>query len=70
VGYRQAAQFAKTFRRHHGRPPSSFRREGRREARLAADGQSGGSASGEPPRHAAAQTDGQRPALSFGTASA
>jgi transcriptional regulator GlxA family with amidase domain len=32
VGYRQAAQFAKTFRRHHGRPPSSFRREGRREA--------------------------------------
>src|ERR671938_292268 len=31
VGYRQAAQFAKTFRRHHGRPPSTFRREGRRE---------------------------------------
>ena len=28
VGYRQAAQFAKTFRRHHGRPPSTFRREG------------------------------------------
>ena len=27
VGYRQAAQFAKTFRRHHGRPPSSFRGE-------------------------------------------
>jgi AraC family transcriptional regulator, regulatory protein of adaptative response / methylphosphotriester-DNA alkyltransferase methyltransferase len=27
VGYRQAAQFAKTFRRHHGRPPSSIRRE-------------------------------------------
>ena len=27
VGYRQAAQFAKTFRRHHGRPPSSVRRE-------------------------------------------
>src|SRR5436305_8838290 len=25
VGYRQAAQFAKTFRRHHGRPPSTFR---------------------------------------------
>jgi AraC family transcriptional regulator, regulatory protein of adaptative response / methylphosphotriester-DNA alkyltransferase methyltransferase len=25
VGYRQPAQFAKTFRRHHGRPPSSFR---------------------------------------------
>src|SRR5881392_4258097 len=32
VGYRQAAQFAKTFRRHHGRPPSSFRREGRGDA--------------------------------------
>ncbi|HEX8067067.1 MAG TPA: helix-turn-helix transcriptional regulator [Thermoleophilaceae bacterium] len=27
VGYRQAAQFAKTFRRHHGRAPSSVRRE-------------------------------------------
>lgn len=25
VGYRQAAQFAKTFRVHHGAPPSSFR---------------------------------------------
>lgn len=25
VGYRQAAQFAKAFRRHHGFPPSSFR---------------------------------------------
>jgi len=25
VGYRQAAQFAKAFRRHHGSPPSSFR---------------------------------------------
>jgi AraC family transcriptional regulator of adaptative response / methylphosphotriester-DNA alkyltransferase methyltransferase len=24
VGYRQPAQFAKTFRRHHGAPPSSF----------------------------------------------
>ena len=27
VGYRQAAQFAKVFRRHHGVTPSSFRRE-------------------------------------------
>jgi len=27
VGYRQAAQFAKVFRRHHGVSPSSFRRE-------------------------------------------
>src|SRR3954454_348027 len=25
VGYRQPAQFAKSFRRHHGAPPSSFR---------------------------------------------
>jgi two-component system response regulator YesN len=25
VGYRQPAQFAKAFRRHHGRAPSSFR---------------------------------------------
>ena len=28
VGYRQAAQFAKAFRRHHGAPPSSFREAG------------------------------------------
>src|SRR3954464_15943864 len=28
VGYRQPAQFAKTFRRHHGRAPSSFRGPG------------------------------------------
>src|SRR5213592_4031581 len=41
VGYRQAAQFAKTFRRHHGRPPSSFRRESRREAGRAAHSQDG-----------------------------
>ena len=41
VGYRQAAQFAKTFRRHHGRPPSSVRREA-----LA----SGPSTDGSPPR--------------------
>jgi len=27
VGYRQAAQFAKVFRRHHGTSPSNFRRE-------------------------------------------
>jgi transcriptional regulator GlxA family with amidase domain len=26
VGYRQAAQFAKVFRRHHGAAPSEFRR--------------------------------------------
>ncbi len=34
VGYRQPAQFAKAFRRHHGAPPSSFR--GVPGARLAA----------------------------------
>lgn len=28
VGYRQPAQFAKAFRRHHGSPPSSFREGG------------------------------------------
>jgi AraC family transcriptional regulator of adaptative response / methylphosphotriester-DNA alkyltransferase methyltransferase len=26
VGYRQAAQFSKAFRRHHGHPPSAARR--------------------------------------------
>jgi AraC family transcriptional regulator of adaptative response / methylphosphotriester-DNA alkyltransferase methyltransferase len=26
VGYRQPAQFAKAFRRHHGEPPSAFAR--------------------------------------------
>jgi AraC family transcriptional regulator, regulatory protein of adaptative response / methylphosphotriester-DNA alkyltransferase methyltransferase len=25
VGYRQPAQFAKAFRRHHGQAPSAFR---------------------------------------------
>lgn len=34
VGYRQPAQFAKAFRRHHGAAPSTFR--GRLTARLAA----------------------------------
>jgi AraC family transcriptional regulator, regulatory protein of adaptative response / methylphosphotriester-DNA alkyltransferase methyltransferase len=33
VGYRQAAQFAKVFRRHHGVSPSAYRR---RPAHLAA----------------------------------
>src|SRR2546427_12383615 len=46
VGYRQAAQFAKTFRRHHGRPPSSFRREGQRAAGARS---TGNSADGGPP---------------------
>jgi AraC family transcriptional regulator of adaptative response / methylphosphotriester-DNA alkyltransferase methyltransferase len=30
VGYRQSAQFAKAFRRHHGSSPSGFRRTARR----------------------------------------
>ena len=29
VGYNQPAQFAKSFRRYHGQPPSSYRRENR-----------------------------------------
>jgi transcriptional regulator GlxA family with amidase domain len=33
VGYRQPAQFAKTFRRHHGAPPSSFLPDGDRPSR-------------------------------------
>jgi AraC family transcriptional regulator of adaptative response / methylphosphotriester-DNA alkyltransferase methyltransferase len=35
VGYRQAAQFSKAFRRHHGHPPSAARPSGlqRRPAR-------------------------------------
>jgi AraC family transcriptional regulator, regulatory protein of adaptative response / methylphosphotriester-DNA alkyltransferase methyltransferase len=32
VGYRQAAQFAKAFRRHYGAPPSAFRDDGERLA--------------------------------------
>jgi AraC family transcriptional regulator, regulatory protein of adaptative response / methylphosphotriester-DNA alkyltransferase methyltransferase len=36
VGYRQPAQFAKTFRRHHGAPPSSFRRPADDDGRPAA----------------------------------
>jgi two-component system response regulator YesN len=28
VGYRQPAQFAKAFRRHHGAPPSSLKGRG------------------------------------------
>ena len=29
VGYHQPAQFAKSFRRYHGQPPSTYRRENR-----------------------------------------
>ena len=32
VGYRQAAQFAKAFRRHYGAPPSAFRDDDQRLA--------------------------------------
>ena len=33
VGYRQAAQFSKAFRRHHGHPPSAARPGGPRRSR-------------------------------------
>jgi len=33
VGYRQPAQFAKAFRRHHGAAPSDYRADGARHAR-------------------------------------
>lgn len=32
VGYHQPAQFAKSFRRYHGQPPSAYRRENRGSA--------------------------------------
>ena len=32
VGYRQPAQFAKAFRRHHGTPPSSLKGRGTQHA--------------------------------------
>ena len=35
VGYQQPAQFAKSFRRYHGKPPSTYRRENRREEQAA-----------------------------------
>jgi AraC-like DNA-binding protein len=35
VGYRQPAQFAKAFRRHHGAAPSGFRAAERRFTRVA-----------------------------------
>ena len=58
VGYRQAAQFAKTFRRHHGRPPSHFRREGR-----------GASDSG-PPGAGGGNLDRGRPSLAYSSVAA
>jgi AraC family transcriptional regulator of adaptative response / methylphosphotriester-DNA alkyltransferase methyltransferase len=65
VGYRQAAQFAKTFRRHHGRPPSSFRRESRSLGeRPPGDSAPGDSSRGD------GHVDGRGPALSYSPASA
>jgi len=43
VGYRQPAQFAKAFRRHHGSAPSGFRATEQRFSRIVSD-----------PRHAPA----------------
>lgn len=37
VGYRQPAQFAKAFRRHHGQAPSDFRAAGKFGARHGGD---------------------------------
>jgi len=37
VGYHQPAQFAKSFRRYHGYPPSAYRRESRRSAAQVAE---------------------------------
>jgi AraC family transcriptional regulator, regulatory protein of adaptative response / methylphosphotriester-DNA alkyltransferase methyltransferase len=31
VGYHQPAQFAKSFRRHHGKAPSSYRKQARQQ---------------------------------------
>ena len=40
VGYRQPAQFAKAFRRHHGVAPSDYRADGARHAaRFAREGE-------------------------------
>ena len=36
VGYNQPAQFAKSFRRYHGQPPSAYRRQNRRPEPCAA----------------------------------
>jgi transcriptional regulator GlxA family with amidase domain len=33
VGYHQPAQFAKSFRRYHGQPPSAYRRASRNGSR-------------------------------------
>src|SRR2546423_9221225 len=38
VGYHQPAQFAKSFRRHHGQAPSAYRKQRRSAAATAAQG--------------------------------
>ena len=38
VGYHQPAQFAKSFRRYHGQPPSAYRKQVRRGRALPAAG--------------------------------
>src|SRR2546423_10905657 len=38
VGYHQAAQFAKSFRRYHGQPPSAYRREQAGRQRISSEG--------------------------------
>jgi AraC-like DNA-binding protein len=42
VGYRQPAQFAKAFRRHHGVSPSEYRAHPRQPDQLDGDGRSDG----------------------------
>jgi AraC family transcriptional regulator of adaptative response / methylphosphotriester-DNA alkyltransferase methyltransferase len=49
VGYRQAAQFAKTFRRHHGRPPRASAARVARTPRWAATSTATGRRSPTPP---------------------
>lgn len=66
VGYRQAAQFAKTFRRHHGRPPSSFRREAQRDQ---VPGVDDSASDGGSPRATSGNLDGTRSALAYSSAS-
>ena len=75
VGYRQPAQFAKAFRRHHGIAPSDFRASGRfsRRRRLTApDGAAAErvrlSAAGASPRPAAGQITRPRSSDTVGVA--
>jgi AraC family transcriptional regulator, regulatory protein of adaptative response / methylphosphotriester-DNA alkyltransferase methyltransferase len=38
VGYHQPAQFAKSFRRYHGQPPSAYRKQVRKDRAVPAGG--------------------------------